>query len=443
MRKFFILLLCAAFSFTLSARVPLRIACVGDSITFGACIDDREQNCYPTQLQRLMGDAYEVRNFGFSARVMTNAGDYPYMKEDMYSEMKAWLPDVVVIMLGTNDTKPQNWDPVEFEKAYRTMFDELKGLDSHPDIYFCYPPTVVTDRWGINEKLVVEGVMPIIDKIGRVQFDIIDTHSATAGMPENYVGDGVHPNAAGAGVLARTVADALAKNGYGPVPGKRLLFIGDSISDGEWGGGGARPSKDRNHYDYNHVYGHGFPEMIIGRLAADYPGKEMRFFNRGISGGTLPKMVARWDGDVLAVHPDIISILIGVNDTHSGTVDTFDFAGWEAQYRSIIDRTLASDPDVKFVLCSPFLTDSKLSGDNPEYRRRHDVIVRLADIVSRIASDYGFTYVDTFGLFEGLTATNPSCDHRYWMWDGVHPTTAGHQKMADLWLKTVGKRAFK
>jgi len=434
MKKFFLLLFCAAFSVTMAARMPVRIACVGDSITWGAGVDDPSQSSYPAVLQKLMGDGYEVRNFGMGGRVVSNTGDYPYMKEEMYAELKAYLPDVVVIMLGTNDTKPHNWNPEQFEKDYSAMFNELRAIDSHPDIYFCYPPAVVHDSFGINEKLVVEGVMPLIGKVAGSNYDVIDIHSVTAGRPELFVKDGVHPNNEGAAVIAGTVAETLARNGYGKVPGTRLLFIGDSITDGEWGGGRGRASSERNHYDYNHVYGHGYQEMCIARLAADYPDKGMVFYNRGISGNTLAKIEKRWDSDVLAVHPDIISVYVGINDTHDGTVDDYDYAGWDAKYRSLLDRTLAVNPDVKFVLCSPFVSDC-----HPEYARRAPIIARLAGIVKRISEDYGCCYVDTHGLMNELCTSGVSNDHRYWTWDGVHPTTAGHQKIADLWLKTVGK----
>jgi len=436
MKKILVLLLCATLSIDISARVPVRIACVGDSITYGAYIDDRERFCYPIVLQELMGEAYEVRNFGISGRVMSSTGDYPYMKEEMYSDLKTYLPDVVIIMLGTNDTKPHNWNAEQFEKDYRLMVSELKAIDSHPDIFFCYPPTVHKDS-DINEKLVVEGVIPVIDRIAANNIDIIDTHAATAWKPESYVKDGIHPNSNGAAILARTVADALAKNGYGKIPGKRILFIGDSITDGEWGGGRARASAERNHYDYNHIFGHGYQEMCISRMAADCADQNMVFYNRGISGNTLDKMEKRWDSDVLAVHPDIISILIGINDSFKCTPDDFDFTSWETKYRSLLDRTLASDPDVKFVLCSPFIIDVRLSGANNEYVSRIPTIDRLAEIVERIANDYGCCYVDIHGLFNKLCSENVSHDHRYWTWDGIHPTTAGHQKISDLWLEDV------
>ena len=416
------------------ARVPVRVACIGDSITYGSGIEDRDNDSYPAQLQRILGSAYDVRNFGFSARVMVQTGDYPYMKEQMYSDVKAFLPDICVIMLGTNDTKPQNWDKEGYERDYNVMIHELKALPSHPDIFLCYPPTVVTDRWGINEKLVVEGTMPIIDRIALWEWlDVIDTHSATAGMPQNFCQDGVHPNAGGAGVLARTVAESLKRNGWGAEPGLRVMFIGDSITDGHWG------LSSRNHYDNNHVLGHGYPEMCAAQCLADHPERNMRFYNRGISGNTMPMMAARWDEDLITIHPDVVSVLIGINDVKEHSVADFDFATWEATYRNLIDRTLERVPGCRFVLITPFASRRQLYGPDPVQDRRHDVVARMTEIVKGIASDYGCIVVDGFSLVDGLYAHSKTEDLHYWLWDGVHPTTAGHRKLADLWLKQTRK----
>lgn len=422
------------------ARVPIKVACIGDSITYGAGIEDRDNDSYPAQLQRLLGSAYDVRNFGFSARVMVQTGDHPYMKEQMYSDVKNFLPDICVIMLGTNDTKPQNWDPEGYERDYQTMIRELKALPSHPDIFLCNPPTVVTDRWGINEKLVVEGTMPIIEKLSMWEWlDVIDTHSATAGMPRNFCDDGVHPNAGGAGVIARTVLSALRRNGWDTTPGLRVMLIGDSITDGGWGIKNGHPSRDRNHYDNNHVMGHGYPEMIASQLLAKYPQNNMKFFNRGISGNTMPMLAGRWDEDVLAVHPDVVSVLIGINDVKDFSLADFDFGTWEATYRSLIDKTLERLPDTRFVLITPFATRRNLDGSDPIQTRRHEVCERMTSIVKDLASDYGCIVVDGFTLMDSLTADSKTQDLHYWLWDGVHPTIAGHRKLADLWIKQTRK----
>lgn len=164
MRKFLVaisLLLCVeAF-----ATQPTRVACIGDSITYGAGLEDPGRDSYPVVLQGLLGSGFDVRNYGVSARVMTQEGDYPFMNEQAYAEAKAFLPDVVTIMLGTNDSKPHNWNPEAYEDAYMQMVSELKDLPSHPDIYVCLPPPAYEDKWGINDSTIVAGVIPIIRKV--------------------------------------------------------------------------------------------------------------------------------------------------------------------------------------------------------------------------------------------------------------------------------------
>lgn len=440
MKRFILLAALALLSVAASARKPIRVACVGDSITYGAGIEDRSNQSYPADLQRLLGDAYDVRNFGSNARIMMSVGDYPYWNDDNFAKAVEFLPDVVIIMLGTNDTKPHNWNSELFPKDYDRMVRAFKALDSHPDIFVCCPPAVITDRWGINEKGVVEDVIPVVGRVARHHWlDVIDNHSVTAGRAELYTNDGVHPNPAGAQVIAENVYSVLAANGYGPVPGERVLFIGDSITDGDWGKADSKPCRERTHYDMNHIYGHGYPEMTASYYLAKYPARNMRFYNRGIGGNRLMQMSERWDGDVLAVHPDVVSVLIGINDIGPADVNTFDFAGWEATYRSLIARTVAADPEVKFVLCTPFVTDSGLDTVNPDFDRRHAVVERMASVVRSIAADNGCACADYYALIESLVAGDKSGDHKYWMWDGIHPTTQAHQMMSQAWIKAARK----
>ena len=102
----------------------VRVACVGNSITYGAGIKNRSHDSYPSVLGRLLGDKYWVKNFGVSARTMLNKGDRPYMKEQAYQQALAFNPNIVVIKLGTNDSKSFNWvHKADFIKDTQTMID--------------------------------------------------------------------------------------------------------------------------------------------------------------------------------------------------------------------------------------------------------------------------------------------------------------------------------
>lgn len=423
------------------ASSPIRVACIGDSITYGSGIGDRDNDSYPAQLQKMLGDRYEVRNYGYAARVMVQTGDHPYMKEDMYAEMKAWLPEIVTIMLGTNDTKPQNWSQDQFNRDYDHMVRELKALPSHPEIFLCLPPRAFEDgKWGITDSLIVNGVIPVVKAVAAHHwFDVIDVRGAFEGHPELF-SDGIHPNEAGAGVYASTVHAMLKDNGWGPVPGKKILFIGDSITDGDWGKADSKPSAQRSHYDYNHIYGHGYVEHVAADMLEKYPQRNYRFFNRGKGGDTLKGLAARWDDDVLAVRPDVVSILIGVNDTGGGQkLENFDFEAWEKLYREVIDRTLAADPGTTIVLCTPFITKRGAVGRRDDFELRRATLERMAVIVKGIAADYKLPCVDFARTIDDSLAGDRSGDRNYWTWDGVHPTMQAHVRLARQWTRIAGR----
>jgi lysophospholipase L1-like esterase len=204
----FALLLAAAF--TAWAGDTIRVACVGNSITFGMGIRDRANNSYPAILGRLLGSPWEVRNYGFSARTLLMKGDLPYMKEKMYQDALAYNPNVVIIKLGTNDTKPQNWKfNSEFKQDLTTMVERFKKLPVKPRIFLCYPATAYAVTWGINDSIIVHGVIPYVDAVAKsTRSVVIDLHSVTSGMPENFP-DKIHPNEIGAKVMAEAVCKAL------------------------------------------------------------------------------------------------------------------------------------------------------------------------------------------------------------------------------------------
>ncbi len=189
---------------------PIKVACIGNSITYGAGIADRPRDSYPSQLQRMLGDRWVVRNFGVSARTLLKKGDYPFWNEEAYAQAKAFLPDVVVIKLGTNDTKPQNWKfRNEFYADYKAMVKELKALPSHPQIFLCKPVPAYAVQWGINDSVIVHGVIPAVEKLAKNEkLAVIDLYTALSGKPSLFP-DHIHPNPEGAGLMAKTIYKAL------------------------------------------------------------------------------------------------------------------------------------------------------------------------------------------------------------------------------------------
>ena len=191
----------------------IRIACVGDSITYGAGIKDRKNMNYPVQLGKLLGPKYEVKNFGNSGSTMLKKGDKPFWKQREYKASLDFNPNIVVIKLGTNDTKPQNWKHgAEYSDDYKSMISAFAELSSKPKIYICLPVPVVKTRWGITDAIVNKDIIPALKKLSaRTKCEIIDLNSPFKGKHQ-LIPDHVHPNGAGATIIAETVKNSIQKN---------------------------------------------------------------------------------------------------------------------------------------------------------------------------------------------------------------------------------------
>ena len=191
----------------------VRVACIGNSITDGYGIGMAPVNGYPAVLQKKLGEGYLVKNFGVSARTMMNKGDLPYMNELAWRDAKAFNPNIVVIKLGTNDSKTHNWvhGADEFRQSMQAMIDTLKALPSKPKIYLCSPIPAFKDSWTINDSVIVNGEMPIIKKLAKKnKCQFIDLHTSYT-YGDMMLNDGIHPNAKGAAKMADIIFDAIEK----------------------------------------------------------------------------------------------------------------------------------------------------------------------------------------------------------------------------------------
>ena len=218
---------------------------------------------------------------------------------------------------------------------------------------------------------------------------------------------------------------------------QRVLYIGDSVTDGGWGrsGGSMLPSEKRNHSDLNHVYGHSYMMLCAAHYQSALPYGGLEFLNRGISGNTLTDLEARWEKDVLALKPNILSVLIGTNDVgewlkEHPSDESFDYKDWENRYRNLLHNTKAQNGSVKLILGTPFVSKTTSAV-------RQQMTYKLSAIVRRIAKDERAVCVPFDSLFNQLQRRQPN--NRYWIWDGIHPTAAGHQQMADLWISKANE----
>jgi acyl-CoA thioesterase I len=207
-RRLFLAFCLSLFITFVFAQSKIKVACIGNSITFGYGLKPGE--AYPTILQQLLGEKYEVTNFGISARTLLRKGDLPYWNEAKYKEALALNPDIVIIKLGTNDTKAHNWvHKDDFVKDYEDLIESFKQLPSHPKIYVCTPFPIFTNRFGIRDSIVTADMLPgikIITKKTKVK--TIDLYHAFAGQ-SNLVFDGVHPTKEGAALLAQKIYKAI------------------------------------------------------------------------------------------------------------------------------------------------------------------------------------------------------------------------------------------
>ena len=130
-----------------------------------------------------------------------------------------------------------------------------------------------------------------------------------------------------------------------------------------------------------------------------------------------------------------MTLLIGTNDVdlHVSGKETLDLKTWENDYRQLLDQLRSANPNIKIALGTPFVAKVGRIGSAENYPQRKALIADCANVIRKIAQDYHAVLLDYEKMFEPLTEQNPS----YWIWDGIHPTAAGHQRMADLWLNTV------
>jgi lysophospholipase L1-like esterase len=229
--------------------------------------------------------------------------------------------------------------------------------------------------------------------------------------------------------------------------GKRIVYIGDSITDGNWACLNGKKSSDRKHkeWDKNHVFGSGYMYLCAAHYMATEPEKEYEFFNRGISGHELVELEDRWQEDVIDMNPDVLSVLVGINDVqthlsrHPG--EPFDIEGWEKRYRKLLDQALQANPNLKIVLCTPFLF--RAGGfDKENYPEREKMVYQCIAVIEKLAKEYQIVCVPYHKLFNDLVKKYPNTPNTYWLWDGCHPTPAAHSYMSKLWIKLANKAGY-
>jgi len=227
--------------------------------------------------------------------------------------------------------------------------------------------------------------------------------------------------------LTLVIAFAAGAQSSDPLPFLKprdiILFQGDSITDGgRWRAGS----------DFNHIMGQDYAYVLAAEIGATTPQRQLVFLNRGISGDRVPDLLARWQTDTLDLHPQLLSILVGVNDLMGEGPRTVTPEQYEAGYDKLLSQTVAMLPGIRIVLCQPFIL--------PVGKRKESFSVLMPEMkkyqaaVDRLGVKYDLPVVHFQAAFDAAIQLAPP---EHWSWDGIHPTYAGHGLMAREWLKTV------
>lgn len=197
----------------MSSHPIQKIACVGDSITFGTGIENREDNCYPVLLQNALGtEDYQVGNFGVEGAAVQKNSDKPYCEEERFQKSIDFEPDIVILMLGTNDTKAVNWkDGASFQNDYEAMLKSYASLSNSLSMIAMTPPALFSfseDGQAIKaeaDAIICEEAKIIREICQDKKIPVIDLYEISGSHPEWFNSDGVHPNENGAEAIAKEV----------------------------------------------------------------------------------------------------------------------------------------------------------------------------------------------------------------------------------------------
>ena len=210
---YFLFLIFLAVFFQSCEPTVIKVACVDDSITEGYGLTDKANEAYPAIIARELGKKYRVLNFGQSGTTLLKKGDRPYWNNIAFKNVLAYEPDIIIIQLGTNDSKQQNIPsyPGEFIDDLRAMVDSFRLLPSRPDIYLCKPVPSFPNEYNINDSVLMADVVPAIEQVATEQScKIIDLHTTFVDRM-NLFPDGVHPGKEGAVELAEYIASSIKK----------------------------------------------------------------------------------------------------------------------------------------------------------------------------------------------------------------------------------------
>jgi lysophospholipase L1-like esterase len=428
----------------------VKIACIGNSITYGAGIDNRDHNSYPAQLQAWLGKQYDVRNYGVSGATLLKKGDKPYWKEPQFQQAIDFGPDIVIIKLGTNDSKPQNWKYAdEFEGDLTEMVSTFRNLHSKPRILLALPvPVFVAERWGIRDSIVRDQVIPRIKNVAKAtKTQYIDLYTPLLGFSYAFP-DAVHPNSIGASMMVEEIyralfyKDKMHSSGYLntailPAPGAECR--------GEAAGWGAGKDWFSQFEDINRLGAAQKPKVVLlgnsitqgwggeGRSVWS-PAKEiwetkLKPFNTGnfgISGDRTQHILWRViNGNFDSCRPSVVVLEIGVNNFPYHTASEI-----SAGIQSIVKALQKKMPEVKILLYGPLPAGKDKNDPNRlKYKEVHAIIRGFENGKTVFYRNLDKVFINSDGtLVEGMMSP-----------DAIHLAAGGYGVWADDMAPLISK----
>lgn len=191
------------------ARV--RVACIGDSLTYGKGLNERARRAYPAVLGRLLGPGYEVKNFGVNGCTAIRQSNKPYWEQRALTRASEFNPQVVVVMFGSNDSKQACWNPSAFRRDLTALAERFQRLPTRPRVLLCTPTPVFRDRWGVRSSTLDGEVIPKIRQVATSKrLQVVDMHHLLRDAHQRFP-DGIHPDGLAAEQMARAVQQALGR----------------------------------------------------------------------------------------------------------------------------------------------------------------------------------------------------------------------------------------
>lgn len=190
---------------------PMRLACLGDSITYGTGLGNAKDQSYPAQLAAMLGPRWDVQNFGVPGVTCLAKSDSPLWRSSALPSAMAFDADVVIIMLGTNDSKTNNWVHADrFVQDYVDLIGNFTQREVPAQVWICLPPPLYGNAWGLSNQTLEQEVIPKIrDAASKAGVSVIDLNAPLKNQPAHFP-DNVHPDSGGASIMAAAVYQAVA-----------------------------------------------------------------------------------------------------------------------------------------------------------------------------------------------------------------------------------------